>query len=330
MSNLINYSNGEMKTSTFEEKMENANFPMSDKGRVYHVEVKRGEVANRIITVGDHTRAEEFAQYLDKDSPLFRLSSARGFLTITGKYKGVPISIIAIGMGLPMMDFFVREVRSVVDGQLAIIRFGTCGSIGAARTGSIIVQNAAFAITRNYNYFSDTEEIESELSDEKPYNFTKIFHADPQLYKKIELELINSFGEDNVFTGLNATCDSFYSSQGRKDGNFRDYNSNLISTISDVYPEAISLEMEAFMLFHLAKSSTSLPLKDSNNTILKNSIKAASAAMVVADRVTNDFISPVKVHDIQKVAGKAVLNALVDFELIYVHPDDDDCVWNQN
>lgn len=43
MSNLINYSNGEMKISTFEEKMENANFPMSDKGRVYHVEVKRGE-----------------------------------------------------------------------------------------------------------------------------------------------------------------------------------------------------------------------------------------------------------------------------------------------
>lgn len=228
-----------------------------------------------------------------------------------------------------MMDFFVREVRSVVEGQLAIIRFGSCGSIGAAKAGSIIVQNAAYAITRNYNYFSDTEEIESELSDEKPYNFSKIFHADHQLYKKIELELIKSFGKDKVFTGLNATCDSFYSSQGRKDKNFRDYNSDLISTISDIYPETISLEMEAFMLFHLAKSSTSLPLKDSNNTVLKNSIKAASAAMVFADRVTNNFISPDKVHELQKVAGKAVLNALIGFELIYVHPDDDDCVWNK-
>jgi uridine phosphorylase len=231
-----------------------------------------------------------------------------------------------------MMDFFVREVRSVVDGQLAIIRFGSCGSIGAARAGSVVVQNGAFAITRNYNYFSDTEEIEPEICDEKPYNFTKVFHADSDLFKKVESELIKSFGKDKVFTGLNATCDSFYSSQARKDDNFRDYNSNLISTITEIYPETISLEMETFMLFHLAKSSTSLSLKDSNNnntTKFNNSIKAASAAMVFADRITNDFISPDKVHDLQKVAREAVLNALVDFELIYVHPDDDDCVWNK-
>ncbi|GBB94773.1 hypothetical protein RclHR1_02410019 [Rhizophagus clarus] len=305
---------------------------MSDKGRVYHLEVKRGEVANRIITVGEHSRAEEFAQCLDKDAPVFRLISKRGFLTITGKYKGVPISIVGIGMGLPMMDFFVREVRSIVDGQLAIIRFGSCGSIGAARIGSVIVQNSAFAITRNYNYFSDTEDLEPVSSDEKPYNFSKIFHADPELCKKVELELIKSFGEEHVFTGLNATCDSFYSSQGREDVNFRDYNSNLISSIHDIYPEAISLEMETFMLFHLAKSSTPLPLKDSNSKNTNNSnhsIKAAAAAMVFADRVTNDFISSDKVHDIQKVARNAVLNSLVDFDLTYVHPDDDDCVWKK-
>lgn len=26
-----------------------------------------------------------------------------------------------------MMDFFVREVRAIVDGPIAIIRYGTCG-----------------------------------------------------------------------------------------------------------------------------------------------------------------------------------------------------------
>lgn len=30
-----------------------------------------------------------------------------------------------------MVDFLVREVRAVVSGDLAIIRFGSCGSLSA-------------------------------------------------------------------------------------------------------------------------------------------------------------------------------------------------------
>ncbi|RIA90257.1 nucleoside phosphorylase domain-containing protein [Glomus cerebriforme] len=303
-------------------KIENANSPVTGEGRVYHVGVKRGEVANRIITVGDPKRAEEFAKWLDKDTPIFRIKSHRGFLTLTGKYKGVPVSIAGIGMGMSMMDFFVREIRKVVDGQLSIIRFGSCGTIGEAKVGDMIVQNSAFAVTRNYNYSCFFDENVTPSSEEKPYNFTRIFFADIDLCKKIESQLVKSFGKEHVFTGLNATCDSFYSSQGRKEDNFRDYNSDLIpnthtGTISKTYPGTISIEMETFMLFHLAKSS-----KD-------HSIKAASAAMVFADRITNEFISPEKIEELQKVGGKAILNALVEIELNEVHPDNENCVWNR-
>src|ERR1043165_5207407 len=120
-----------------------------------------------------------------------------------------------------MMDFFVREVRSVVDGQLAIIRFGSCGSIGPANIGNLVVSNGSFAITRNYNYGSDTEEdpTPTAISEEKekPYNFTKIVHADPELCEKIESKLSTVLGEEKIFTGLNASSDLFYSSQGRHD-----------------------------------------------------------------------------------------------------------------
>ncbi len=222
------------------------------------------------------------------------------------------------------MDFFVREVRAVVDGPLAIVRLGSCGSIRTPpMVGKMIVPNGAFAVTRNYNYFSNAGEASSE---EKPYHFTKVFDADPELCEKIESQLLKSFGENEICKGLNATCDSFYSSQGRYDENFRDHNSDLISTILATYPNTVSLEMETFMLYHLAKTSTSAPLKGSNKD--SNSIKAAATMMVFADRITNEFISSDKVQSLQEIAGKAVLNALAEIELNEVHPNNEECVWN--
>jgi uridine phosphorylase len=78
----------------------NANFPKDADDRVYHISVKLGDVANRILTVGDHVRARKIAKHLDSEEecghPIFEKTSQRGFLTITGRYKGVPISIMAM------------------------------------------------------------------------------------------------------------------------------------------------------------------------------------------------------------------------------------------
>lgn len=81
------------------------------------------------MTVGDPARLRRFAPLLDAEPKPFEHASARGYLTLTGRYKGVPITLIAIGMGVAMVDFMVREVRAVVDGDLAIVRFGSCGSL---------------------------------------------------------------------------------------------------------------------------------------------------------------------------------------------------------
>src|SRR5258708_34195425 len=102
------------------------------------------------ITVGDPARARTIAKYLDKheaseldggvygnmraivnpttgeansvDPGLFALHSERGFLTLTGTYKGVPVSIVSIGMGFPNMDFFVRECRELLEAEMVVIR----------------------------------------------------------------------------------------------------------------------------------------------------------------------------------------------------------------
>lgn len=64
-----------------------ANFPKDSTGAVYHVGVKPGEVANRIVTCGDPARLRRFASFLDPSPKPFELVSSRGYTTITGRYK---------------------------------------------------------------------------------------------------------------------------------------------------------------------------------------------------------------------------------------------------
>jgi len=54
---------------------------------------QEGEVANRILTVGDAGRAQRYAKFLDQEGghPVFRHASPRGFLTYTGDDSPRPI-----------------------------------------------------------------------------------------------------------------------------------------------------------------------------------------------------------------------------------------------
>jgi uridine phosphorylase len=59
------------------------------------------------------------------------------------------VSIITTLMGMPNMDFVVREARAVVDGQMAIIRLGTCGALRPPATlGSFMVASPGAVCVR--------------------------------------------------------------------------------------------------------------------------------------------------------------------------------------
>ncbi|RIB13356.1 nucleoside phosphorylase domain-containing protein [Gigaspora rosea] len=345
------------------EKFFNANFPKSADGRVSHIGIKRGEIANRIITVGDLDRAKLFLKLLDSDTAIFQRQSHRGFLTITGKYKGVPVSIVGIGMGLSMMDFFVREARAIIDGTMIIIRVGTCGTIGKSNPGDVIISEGSFAVTRNYDYpIFENKMIMQDYeikTKERPYNMSKVFYGDEEICNlvitfffakkkknsyysfltnnvisyslKIRKQLINSgIPNSQVIQGLNATCDSFYSSQGRHDENFEDYNKGLIESIRTKYPEETeSLEMETFMLYYLAKCSTDAPYRSQHKVRFnsRNSIRAAATMIGIFNRKTNETIDPDKLNYLERTVGEAVLKVLLEIGLDEEHIGDD-CVWN--
>ncbi|KAL5519701.1 hypothetical protein ACEPAG_1361 [Sanghuangporus baumii] len=243
----------------------NANFPRTADGRVYHLGVRKGEVANRIVTVGSPSRAETISRLLDQGEhsnhhgdvyrpvpAVFRLSSERGFLTITGRFHGVPISIVSIGMGYPNMDFFVREVRECVEGDLVIVRLGSCGGLTDHPVGTLVVPTASVAVRRNYDY----DFLNSTNSANGPaYQITKPVAADPQLQTFLANKLRSATPLDPpaviIDNAVNASADSFYSSQGRQTA-FPDHNETLIDDLIKEVPGLATLEMETFHLLHLA------------------------------------------------------------------------------
>jgi len=75
--------------------LENTEFPLDGEGRTMHVGCNKHELANRIITVGDYERC---AMVADNLTNVKKIESHRKFLTYTGLYNGIPVSVICGGM----------------------------------------------------------------------------------------------------------------------------------------------------------------------------------------------------------------------------------------
>ncbi|KIP03523.1 hypothetical protein PHLGIDRAFT_94653, partial [Phlebiopsis gigantea 11061_1 CR5-6] len=218
-----------------------ANFPRTADQRVYHVGIRAGEVANRIITVGSPSRAERIATFLDASPKPFRLATERGFLTITGRYGGVPLSIVSIGMGSAMADFFVREVRESLSGDMVVVRLGSCGGLVDVPVGSVVVPKASIAVTRNYDF-----DFHAAPGAEPPYRFSKPVHADEELRAAVAKTLSDTrpaaVAAGVITDTINASTDSFYSTQGRQTS-FPDCNSGVISDLQSLYADAATFEV---------------------------------------------------------------------------------------
>ncbi|CBJ30958.1 conserved unknown protein [Ectocarpus siliculosus] len=315
--------------------------PLTADGRVLHLELRSGEVANNIVTVGSEGRGEILASLLDgttttaagtpKDDNNDNINdhdnntkngsssttttttrrSKRGFVTHTGTYNGVPVSIVLINMGYPNMDFFVREVRAVTTGPLRIVRLGSCaglrpdlpvGSVAVASEGSVMIR-------QNPDAWEGTA-ARGETQGE-PYLFHGVAPADEELSEALLKELKRSLdgkagGSDGgggtaVVGCLNASADSFYSSQGRLDPSFEDRNSDILSSLLERHPSAGSFEMETFQLLHLARLCR------------KSKVQASAATIVLANRIADDAIAIDRISRIERAAGEAALRAVTSF-----------------
>src|SRR3989338_4256231 len=81
-------------------------------GRQYHIGLAPGEVAPFILLCGDPARVEKAASLMDE---VGKETSHREYVTVTGKYKGVPVSVMATGMGPVNTEIALVELSQVVE-----------------------------------------------------------------------------------------------------------------------------------------------------------------------------------------------------------------------
>ncbi|KAM3571663.1 hypothetical protein VYU27_006316 [Nannochloropsis oceanica] len=280
-----------------------------------HLGLKEGQIASRIVTVGCPRRAALITKALDSTQPIFEHTSPRGFITYTGTFEGVGVSIVAIGMGSPMMDFFVREARQIVAGPLIIARFGTCGVLQSHVTvgGVIVASPGSVLCMRNPDAFlppttstTTTKTVPTDAVNDtvhtphQPYLVFAPQPSDRALSHALVSELIAELGPARVTQGMNASACSFYSSQGREDTLFDDRNMHVLDTLRTQHPSLLSMEMETFQLFALANAS-------------RGTVRAAAASIGVANRPTGDVCEQSVFSCLEVTGGRAVVRALARF-----------------
>ena len=93
-------------------------------GRMPHILLKERDVAPYVLTPGPPERAQRASELLDKAA---KKMFHREYLTFTGRYKGVPVSIMSTGMGCPAVAIGIEELAAI--GANTFIRIGSCGAI---------------------------------------------------------------------------------------------------------------------------------------------------------------------------------------------------------
>ncbi len=114
-----------------------------------HNKANVGDFAKTVLMPGDPLRAKHIAETYLEDCRL--VNNVRGIQGYTGKYKGVPVSVMASGMGMPSMGIYSYELFAFYDVE-NIIRIGSAGAINPhVKVRDIVVGMGACT---NSNYAS--------------------------------------------------------------------------------------------------------------------------------------------------------------------------------
>lgn len=154
-----------------------------------HLKIKKGDIAPYVFLPGDPGRIPKIVKHWDSGE---EIEYNREFLTYTGKYKGIPISVTSTGIGCPSAAIAVEELANC--GAKVFIRIGTCGALKKEiKPGDLIIPSKALRLD------GTTKEYVSEDFEAKP---------DEDVYKAL-IKAMENF-QFKYFIGVNRTHDAFY------------------------------------------------------------------------------------------------------------------------
>ena len=166
-----------------------------------HINAPAGAFAKTVLLPGDPKRAKYIAEKFLQDAEL--VNDVRGVQGYTGYYKGIKVSVMASGMGMPSMGIYSYELFNAYDVQ-NIIRVGSIGSINEdVNLKDIVVATSA---STNSNYGKQFH-LDGIISGAASY----------KLVKKVD-EVVERMGlSSKVRFGQILSSDTFYTDEKEND-----------------------------------------------------------------------------------------------------------------
>ncbi|MGI5977876.1 MAG: purine-nucleoside phosphorylase [Oscillospiraceae bacterium] len=91
-----------------------------------HNSAEKGQIAKTVLMPGDPLRAKYIAENFLENAVL--VNNVRGVQGYTGSYGGVPVSVMASGMGIPAIGIYSYELYNFYDVE-NIVRIGSAGAL---------------------------------------------------------------------------------------------------------------------------------------------------------------------------------------------------------
>ena len=191
-------------------------------GSIYHLHLRPGDVAEKIILVGDPGRVVRVSRHFDQ---IDHKSHNREFITHTGTCGGKRISVMSTGIGtdnieialieldaLFNIDLQTREIRREST-SLELVRIGTSGGIQAdIPVGTLLAAGTGVGFDNLMNYYT-LHQNEEELAITSAMQRQCALGHQPYLARPSQ-KLLERIAHD-MHIGNTATTPGFYAPQGR-------------------------------------------------------------------------------------------------------------------
>ena len=247
--------------------------------RLYHLGIKKGDLAQNIFIVGDPARAKRVAKEFDT---VDREISNREYLTLTGKYKGIPVSVIGTGIGtdnveIALVEAFIEhefnfesKTRNNNCEPMTLIRLGTSGGVQSdINPGSQAIGSYALGLDNTGIYFEepskdpiiDRIEESAEKILNKSIPTSSRFKGKLSPYaSKASIEVTNALEsqalKQNIEykVGITSSSPGFYGPSSRYIEGLKNTFPDIKGSLSKIDIDGLkvlNMEMESSLFFHL-------------------------------------------------------------------------------
>lgn len=165
-----------------------------------HINATPDDFAKTVLMPGDPLRAKFIAENFLTDPRL--VNTVRGINGYTGTYKGVSVSVMASGMGMPSMGIYSYELFNFF-GVENIIRIGSAGAINSdIKVRDIVIGMGACT---NSNYASQYN-LHGTYAPICSYNLLKVC-ADTASELGFDVKVGNLYSSDTFYDDSSSTAE---------------------------------------------------------------------------------------------------------------------------